>query len=170
MINLTEFYYSDSMPTVDQIIHSELIMFTINKDDIVSKNYTRVNELHKLLLKARTKGKEKVLMLFGGYDHDPREIYLIDEIKTYVRELIKSKPDLFYWLTSFDNNKQMVLLCAVDNMTMMKHKDSTMVANSFEISEELYKNIIYGTSMMCEMIGESPAEFERIISSLTQPQ
>ncbi|MGG1673969.1 hypothetical protein ACIFOE_25750 [Paenibacillus sp. NRS-1783] len=57
--------------------------------------------------------RSRVWMTFQGWDHDPRELYQIKEVTTWVNRLIKNVPHLFYFLAKEGYTMRVIFMCYV---------------------------------------------------------
>ncbi|MED1874855.1 hypothetical protein [Brevibacillus borstelensis] len=86
----------------------------VAKQDI---KHGRVNNFMKILDKAEQqqgKLKNQVILEFQGYDHDPREVYEIPEIRKWVQKVYRQKPHIFYYLCDFSETMLIAYLCLVE--------------------------------------------------------
>lgn len=55
--------------------------------------------------------KNKIIFLFNEYDDDPRELYEVPEVRKWLTRLIKSKPNILYFLNEEAGTLRLVLSC-----------------------------------------------------------
>jgi hypothetical protein len=64
----------------------------------------------------------RLAYLFKGHDQDPREIYEIPEIRTYMKKLIQQLPELFFYLDQDSADYfGITVACLSDEMEMVKN-------------------------------------------------
>lgn len=63
---------------------------------------------------GKRKMRSQVMLVFDGYDFDPRELYQIPEVRKWVNRLLTNVPHLFYFLTPENYNIRIVYLCLVE--------------------------------------------------------
>jgi len=97
--------------TIKTILKYNYVMHNIDKQDIINQNFKSTLNIIKKFEQAGKQGKDKLLLLFYGYDNVREEIYEIPEIRNYVKKLIKKIPHLFYFLSNFQQNKGLITAC-----------------------------------------------------------
>lgn len=133
------------------------IVYLISKEKILNKDTTNINMILKKLRKDVKNSCGKLAILFEGYDFDKREIYEIKEIREYVRNIFLENEDLFYYLTSFDRNCNVILAC-ISDYEQIKTKDSIIVfvRNNSDIilKNKIIKGIITCCGSNLELVEE----------------
>lgn len=96
----------------------------------------------------------KVILEFQGYDHDPREVYEIPEIRKWVQKVYKQKPNIFYYLCDFSETMLISYLCLVDSKAVVSYGGRTKC--EFEIKPRLITEIIINaTNFLIHSGGDS---------------
>jgi len=91
-----------------------LCMVGISKDEILTKDFRRIDEFMKLLHECKTESRQKVMITFMGYDDTPQEIYEIKPIRLFVEKLFRKYPYILYFITNFESNSGLLLACIAD--------------------------------------------------------
>lgn len=104
----------DSIKNIQQVKKVGMFVYSVSKREIISKNFERLRKSLEVLKKAGKDAKGKLYLTFEGYEDDKREIYMIPEIRDFVRSIWEEYKYLFYFLTSFDNNKAIIFACIND--------------------------------------------------------
>lgn len=104
----------DSIENIQQVKKVGMFAYSVSKREIISKNFERLRKSLEVLKKAGKDAKGKLYLTFEGYEDDKREIYMIPEIRDFVKSIWEEYKFLFYFLTSFDNNKAIIFACIND--------------------------------------------------------
>ena len=91
-----------------------LCMVGISKDEILTRDFRRIDEFMKLLHECKTESRQKVMITFMGYDNTPQEIYEIKAIRKFVEKLFRKYPYILYFITNFESNSGLLLACIAD--------------------------------------------------------
>ena len=91
-----------------------LCMVGISKDEILTRDFRRIDELVKLLREYKISSCQKVMITFMGYDNTPQEIYEIKSIRRFVEKLFRKYPYILYFITNFESNSGLLLACIAD--------------------------------------------------------
>ncbi len=126
---------------------SDFGIYVIQKEDILSCDFTGINEMIDRLSRNREsllKNRGTLEVLISGYDQDPREAYEIEEIRTWYNESIKAGIPWFYFLgKQADGMGLTVLLFSCCNIEVKYEKSGNTyveLTNQEEIIEWLDKN------------------------------
>jgi len=88
--------FSFNIPKKSDIINSySLCMVGISKDEILTRDFRRIDELVKLLHECKTESRQKVMITFMGYDDTSQEIYEIKAIRLFVEKLFRKYPYIY---------------------------------------------------------------------------
>ena len=71
---------------IKDVKEAELLYFEVTKEEVINRNYKRLLESLQVLSKAGKYSREKLMLVFYGYDNDEREIYTIPEIRDFRSE------------------------------------------------------------------------------------
>lgn len=91
----------------------DCIVFLIPKSVVEEQDLDfMLSGLQKLIKNEETirKSKNKVTIGFDGYDDDPREVYDIDEIRSYIQDVSLKFPYWFYFCNTKDHSLWIILL------------------------------------------------------------
>lgn len=138
------------------------IVYSISQEKIINKDITNINRILKKLRKDVENSCGKLAILFEGYDFDNREIYEINEIREYITKVFSENEDLFYYLTSFDRNCNVILAC-ISDYKQIKRKDAIIVFVKNNPDIILKNRIIKGITACC---GNNLKLIEEIINKL----
>lgn len=98
----------------EQVLEGNLINFAIDKSEVVSMNFDRINEVIKIFEDCGKKAKGNLIITFAGYDYTSLEIFEIREIRKYVEMMFKEHNNLFYFLSNIQNSNISILACLVE--------------------------------------------------------
>lgn len=99
------------MPTEQEIINNEFIGISISKDEVIHKDFIRIDYLVRMLRKLETKARGKLMITFEGYENSG-EAYMIPEIRKYINQLYEDNKELFYYIyTGEGSTLQFMILC-----------------------------------------------------------
>lgn len=104
----------DSIENIAQVEKADIIIYSVSKSEIINRDFKRIKKNLEILKIAGKNAKGKLFLTFDGYENDVREIYMIPEIRKYVKTIWEEYEYIFYFLTSFDNNKAIVFACIND--------------------------------------------------------
>lgn len=99
---------------LEDIIKADLILYSINKKDLINRKFINFERILEILQKAGKDARGKLMLTFDGYDNDDREIYFIPEIREFVKYFYDKCNYLFYFLTTGDNNRSIIFACIND--------------------------------------------------------
>ncbi|MFD2640042.1 hypothetical protein [Piscibacillus salipiscarius] len=102
------------------IATTNYICLEISKSKITNRNVKQHLKAFSEIEKHQTKFKNKVVLMFQGYDYDSREIYEIREIRRWVRKLVEQKPHIFYYLSVEFETMAIILPCIFEYEVMSK--------------------------------------------------
>lgn len=108
-------------------IKGSLINFVISKREIENHDTYRIVGQLKELLKAGPAGKNSMMLIFDGYEDDPKEIYQIPEICIYVRAVFKKFPEMFYFLSIESYTFAIMANCIFTDLQQVDVADKAMV-------------------------------------------
>lgn len=103
-------------------------------------------------------------LLIDGYDHDPREIYAIPEVRAFYKQLWEVWPYWLYFCNLDTENLMMMVMCCLDSLDALKVKGQSQVKVSIS-PLEVVRFISGGfvpMNEMCERAGLSERQiFDR---------
>ena len=100
--------------TVKEILTGNLVIVNIEKEYIDSCSLKKFSKVAGKFEAAGRDGRSKMMLIFDGFNDDPREICEIDVIRQWVAKAFKYYPHMFYWLTPFENNNSFIIACLSD--------------------------------------------------------
>jgi len=174
--------YTFGLPKKSDILDPKsLCVLAISKDEILTRDFRRIDEFVKLLHECKTESRQKIMITFMGYDDTPQEIYEIKPIRLFVEKLFRKYPYILYFINNFESNSGLLLACIadikmqvdVDRKPFMEYMGSkekfiNRPQQSVEISlsESKCLNLIsdiveYGLS-----IGESELSMKKLINTM----
>jgi len=174
--------FSFDIPKKSDILDAySLCMVGISKDEILTRDFRRIDEFVKLLRECKISSRQKVMITFMGYDDTPQEIYEIQSIRRFVEKLFRKYPYILYFITNFESNSGLLLACIADirMQAVTNKKPFTSYMGSKEkfinrpqqtvelsLSESKCLNIIsdiveYGLS-----IGESELSMKKLVNGM----
>jgi len=108
-----DYHFGDTID-VDTINNNDLVILNISKKQIEEGDLSFIERHVILLQQCGVNAKQKVILLFGGYDDIPDEIYEILAIRNWIAKVIEKFPFFFYYISTFDNNSGMIASCIAD--------------------------------------------------------
>ncbi len=121
----------------------DLILHSVTKEEIIKQDIKRINEYINKLRSDLVNSCGKMMITFDGYDNDTREIYEIEEIRKYISKLFNQNKDLFYYITTIEQNNKLILTC-LSNFRQIKLENCDIVTLEIETEVSLKKQIIQG--------------------------
>lgn len=106
--------FEDGIQCLEGIKKADLIVYSIHKDDLIERRFSKFENILENLKLAGKDARGKLMITFDGYDNDNREIYLIPEIRAFVKYFYDKCNYLFYFLTALDNNRSIIFACIND--------------------------------------------------------
>lgn len=135
------------------------------KKEILAGDITRLSKKIKNLEKEGKKSKGGLIILFDGYNYDPREIYQIPQIRNFVRKLYEKHPYFIYFMNDADNNDYLLLAC-LGKLNNVSRNISGLICPDITLSDEIKKKIITAVIMNCYYDGESQESLEEKLEVL----
>ena len=103
--------------------------------------------------------KEDVDVTFWGYDDDPRPLWEIEEVRTFVARLDQEFPFWLFFLYKFGLGIQSILLCLLPPFVPDEDKSRTLKPKIYEILTTRWFPAMY---RVCEYAGGSADDIERL--------
>lgn len=113
----------NKIESIEQVKENDILFYAVSKREILNNDFNRIRKSLEILKEAGKDAKGKLFLTFDGYDNDKREIYMIPEIRNYVKNVWDDYKFLFYFLTSFDNNRAIIFACLNDFKSIQNHRD-----------------------------------------------
>jgi hypothetical protein len=105
-----------------------------------------------------------VALMIDGYNHDPREIYAIPEVRSFYKQLWEVWPYWLYFCNLDSENLMMMVMCCLESLDALKVKGQSQVKVSIS-PLEVVRFISGGfvpMNEMCERAGMSERQiFDR---------
>ena len=105
-----------------------------------------------------------VALMIDGYNHDPREIYAIPEVRTFYQQLWEVWPYWLFFCNLDSENLMMMVMCCLESLDALKVKGQSQVKVSIS-PLEVVRFISGGfvpMNEMCERAGMSERQiFDR---------
>lgn len=108
------FEIKDVIEDTEQVKKSNLFLYAVSKREVKNKDFSRLRNNLEILKKSGKDAKGKLYLSFDGYDNDKREVYMIPEIREFVKTIWQEYKYLFYFLTLLDNNRTTIYACLND--------------------------------------------------------
>lgn len=141
--------YGEIKP-LEEMLNADLIVYSIGKEELIQKGYANFERILETLQKAGKDAREKLMITFDGYDNDDREIYLIPEVREFVKYFYDKCNYLFYFITYEAQNRGIIFACINDVKSYKENgkNDVTLeiVFNEAIITKTINAILKYGTS------------------------
>ena len=111
----------NKIESIEQVKENDILFYAVSKREILNNDFNRIRKSLEILKEAGKDAKGKLFLTFDGYDNDKREIYMIPEIRNFVKNVWDDYKFLFYFLTSFDNNRAIIFACLNDFKAIQNH-------------------------------------------------
>lgn len=147
------FNVSDSIENIQQVKNMTLFVYSVSKREILGNDFERIRKNLEILTKAGKDAKGKLFLTFGGYEDDKREIYMIPEIRNFIKKIWEEYKYLFYFLTPFDNNKSIIFACINDVKSYQKI-NSNVINLEIIYNEKIKLETITATENFGRQIGD----------------
>lgn len=147
------FNVSDSIENIQQVKNMTLLVYSVSKREILGNDFERIRKNLEILTKAGKDAKGKLFLTFGGYEDDKREIYMIPEIRNFIKKIWEEYKYLFYFLTPFDNNKAIIFSCINDVKSYQKI-NSDVINLEIIYNEKIKLQTITATENFGRQIGD----------------
>lgn len=105
-------------------------------------------------------------ILIDGYNQDPRELYLIPEVRRYWQELYKAWPQSLYFLSPKTGSLQLLVLSHIDFKATKRDLDSQVILRipSDQVISFLTNSTPY--LELCEAAGFTPGQASRSLCEM----
>ena len=134
--------FEDGIQCSEGIKKANLIVYSIHKDDLIERRFSKFENILENLKLAGKDARGKLFLTFDGYDNDSREIYLIPEIRAFVKYFYDKCNYLFYFLTSLDNNRSIIFAC-INACKSYKVKGEDEVTVEIIFNEKIMMQTVY---------------------------
>ena len=113
----------NKIESIEQVKENDILFYAVSKREILNNDFNRIRKSLEILKEAGKDAKGKLFLTFDVYDNDKIEIYMIPEIRNFVKNVWDDYKFLFYFLTSFDNNRAIIFSCLNDFKAIQNHRD-----------------------------------------------
>lgn len=147
---------------------SELILYQFSRDRVEASDAK--NFLSRFGKRSLPTGKKletmmnSVALMIEGYNHDPREIYAIPEVRAFYKQLWEVWPYWLYFCNLDTENLMMMVICCLDSLDALKVQGQPQVQvqiNPMEVVQFISGGFV-PMNEMCERAGMSERQiFER---------
>ncbi len=147
---------------------SELILYQFSRDRVEASDAK--NFLSRFGKRSLPTGKKletmmnSLALMIEGYDHDPREIYAIPEVRAFYKQLWEVWPYWLYFCNLDTENLMMMVMCCLDSLDALKVQGQPQVQvqiNPMEVVQFISGGFV-PMNEMCERAGMSERQiFER---------
>lgn len=144
----------DFIESVEQVKKADLLLYAVSKKEVESKDVKRLIDSLEILKQAGKDAKGKLLLTFNEYDNDEREIYMIPEIRSFVKILWEKYKYMFYFLTALDNNRAVIFAC-INDFEALQNKDIGMVKLQIIYNEDINLQIIVAMQEFGNLIDDA---------------
>lgn len=131
----------ESIDSVEQVKESDIILYAVSKLEVENKDLQRLSNNLEILKQAGKDAKGKLFLTFDGYDNDEREVYMIPEIRSFVKTIWKKYKYLFYFLTAIENNRSIIFAC-INDFKACQNKDNKKCYLEIIYNDEIKKQTI----------------------------
>lgn len=139
MINI----FDKEIKDVNLAKNTDLIFYFVSKREIINKDYKRLENSLATLSKAGKAAKNKLFLCFSGYDNDEREIYMINEIRDFVKHVYNNYKHMFYFISPINDLRRLVFAC-LNDFQNVKRDNEINVALQIIVNKEIQKETISG--------------------------
>ncbi len=147
------FDVNDSIENIQQVKNMTMFVYSVSKREVINNDFERIRKNLKILTKAGKDAKGKLFLTFGGYEDDEREIYMIPEIRNFVKNIWEEYKYLFYFLTPFDNNKAIIFAC-INHVKACQHIKTGITNLEIIYNEKIKLQTIKSTEEFGRQIGD----------------
>jgi hypothetical protein len=147
---------------------SELILYQFSRDHVEASDAK--DFLSRFGKRSLPTGKKletmmnSVALMIEGYNHDPREIYAIPEVRSFYKQLWQRWPYWLYFCNLDTENLMMMVMCCLDSLDALKVQGQPQVQvqiNPMEVVQFISGGFV-PMNEMCERAGMSERQiFER---------
>lgn len=114
-----------------------LVTIMIGRDEILSLDVSRPRSiLDGFIPDLMGRFRNAVVVLVNGYDDDPRELYDIDEVRSWFARFFDAVPELFFWMDMRD--KRLIYYALMMGTPIRKAEGATVSA------EDIAKFMVWG--------------------------
>lgn len=155
--------------TLEQAKEADVIFVEIGHEEIERQTVSTIGRIMSMLEDIGGNAKEKMFLVFEGYDDRPEDVYLIPEVKAYAQLLLKVYPHIFFFLSNEDKNAAILYLCMMDSEDMLTVQDDAtkMTTTTFRMNSALIAKILAGTARYLTSIGRPDKEAYTIVEKFT---
>lgn len=128
------------------------VTIMVSKDEIVNKDVSRVRGiLDSFVPTLIDRNRNRVTIMVNGYNDDPQELFLINEVRKWFHHLFDASQDLFFWM---DMRPPWLTFYAIMFGTPVREQGGTTIS-----TEDLQRFLVWGCQNLnafCSAHGISP--------------
>jgi hypothetical protein len=144
------------------------VTIMISREEIVREDVSRVREILDAFVPTLIdRNRNRVIIMVNGFNEDPRELFLINEVRNWFHHLFDAVPEFFFWM---DMSTPWLNFYAIMFGTPVRKQGGTTMS-----SEDLQRFLIWGyqnLNAFCSAHGISPdssnEHIRRAIASKTE--
>jgi hypothetical protein len=144
---------------MEQVIEGDLIFLSIDQSEVRNMDFRRIDQAMTVLIDAGIQSRGKLMLTFQGYENTTKEIYEIEEIRQYVKELFANQPSLFYFLTEVEANDQIILNCLLDLQISGLTPFSTQIQVDRQSSKKVLLEVVGGIIQFSRYVEDYSDDF-----------
>ena len=114
-MNTYQFSTVADMP--DDVFDNSLCVYLVSRDESENNDLRRIDSFMDILKINGRKACLKVVFGFGGYDDDPRKIYLIEGARRFMALLLDKHPNFGYFIIP---DGQAIFACLLPTLDVAK--------------------------------------------------
>jgi len=112
------------------------VTIMVSREEIVSEDVSRVREILNTSVPTLVeRNRNRVTIMVNGYNDDPRELFLINEVRKWFHHLFDAVPELFFWM---DMSRPWLTFYAIMFGTPVRQKGGTTMS-----SEDLQRFLVW---------------------------
>ena len=136
-----DFNYPDSL--TPEMFSDGLCLYLVTYEESESQDMKRIDTFMQSLNRIGKPARQLVVFGFGGYDNDPREIYVIEGARTMMQSIISKYPCFGYFINPDSQALFACLLPLQDVLTgEIKSSDAIKVLRQIKDGIRAYGNEI----------------------------
>jgi hypothetical protein len=151
----------------------EMFLFMIDRGEVEAGDISRIEEFRRRLTSTKELAlhcQGKIDLSFSGYDHDPRELYEIDEVRRYILLVDQALPELFFFVRTVEPMTTLKLfLFALFSVGVEGAWPDRKVIIDTRLSAQFLTRHFAGLNVISEWAGLQDAEILRISQAVMKP-
>ena len=139
-------------PTLEQVKTRDMLVIVVSMQQITSSDISPVKKVIELMEKCKLVKRDKVILMFDGYNYDSREIFEIEEIRNWALKLFQAYPYVFLYLSEIDGNINRFVACIAD-IGYSRNINEQEGYLSLEVSKQISNTIMIEMVDYCTING-----------------